>query len=238
MKKYILLTLFTVCYNILIAQQYQFTNVIDIPVSTVKDQGKTGTCWSFSTSTFIESEIERISGKKIDISEMYIVRTTYDKKAWNYVMRQGNAQFSEGGLAHDLMNAIKLNGLVPQEAFTGLIGQQTMYDHSKIVPEIKVVLDKYIKKDSTLSNWKNPTQTLLDKNIGTYITTFSYKGKTYSPKEFLVMTELDPDNYVTLTSFTHKPNYSEFILNIPDNFSYGSFYNLPLNEYMDIIDTA
>ncbi len=238
MKKALLVFLLITISNFLFAQQYHFKNVVDIPVSSVKNQGKTGTCWSFSTSSFIESEIKRISGLDIDVSEMYIVRTTYDKKAWNYVMRQGNAQFSEGGLAHDLMNAIKLNGLVPQEAFTGFIGQQTNYDHSKIFPDIKVVLDKYIKKDSTLNNWKNPTKTLLDKNIGAYITTFSYKGKTYTPKEFLEMTKLDPDNYVSLTSFTHKLYYSKFILDIPDNFSYGSFYNLPLNEYMDIIDTA
>ncbi len=238
MKKVLVLLFLTISYNFLFAQQYHFTNVIDIPVSSVKNQGKTGTCWSFSTSSFIESEIERISGKKIDISEMYIVRTTYDDKTWNYVMRQGNAQFSEGGLAHDLMNAAKYHGLVPQEAFSGLFGQQTTYDHTKIVPEIKEVLDQFIEKDSTVSEWKSPTKTILDKNIGTYITIFNYDGKTYTPKEFLEMTKLNPDNYVTLTSFTHKPYYSKFILDIPDNFSNGSFYNLPLNEYMNTIDTS
>lgn len=238
MNKAIFILFFTINYNLLFSQQYNFTNVIDIPVSSVKNQGNTGTCWSFSTTSFIESEIERISGKKIDISEMYIVRTTYDEKTWNYVMRQGNAQFSEGGLAHDLMNAIKLNGLVPQEAFTGLFGQKINYDHSKIEPAIKEILNKFIEKDSIVSNWKKPVKTILDQNIGTYVTTFNYEGKTYTPKEFLTMTKLDPDDYITLTSFTHKPYYSDFIIDIPDNFSYGSFYNLPLNEYMEVIDSA
>jgi len=238
MKKYILILLFIVSYNFILAQQYEFTPVIDIPASSVKSQGKTGTCWSFSTSSFLESEIKRISGMDIDISEMYIVRMTYNDKAWNYVMRQGNAQFSEGGLAHDLMNSARLNGLVPQEAFTGLFGEQNTYNHSKIVPEIKVVLDKYIDKDSTVTSWKDPTKTILDKKIGTPLTTFNYNGKTYTPQEFLAYTKLDPNNYITLTSFTHHPYYSKFILDIPDNFSNGTFYNLSLNEYMNSIDNA
>ena len=239
MKKYffsIVITLLTLTFSQ--AQKYNFSPVVDLFTSTVKNQGMTGTCWSFSTSSFIESEIERISGQKIDISEMYIVRTTYDKKVWNYVMRQGKAQFSEGGLAHDLMNAARLKGLMPQEAFTGLIGQQTLYNHSKLVPDMKIILDKFIEKDSSQSSWKEPIKSILDKDIGAYTENFTYKGKKYTPEEFMTMTKFDPDAYITLTSFTHQPYYSKFILDIPDNFSYGSFYNLPLNEYMMVLDHA
>jgi len=238
LKKIILFALAIISYNYATAQKYEFTSVVDLEASSVKSQGNTGTCWSFSSSSFLESEIERISGQKIDISEMYSVRTTYDDKAWNYVMRQGKAQFSEGGLAHDVMNAIHKNGLVPQEAFTGLFGQAVSYNHSKIVPELKVILDKFIKEDSTVINWKTPTKTILDKNIGVYINQFEYKGKSYTPQSFLAMTKLNPNDYITLTTFTHRPKYSKFILDIPDNFSYGSFYNLPLNTYMEIIDNA
>ncbi len=239
MKKHILLTtilLFSIGF--IFAQKYEFTPVKDIYTSSVKNQGMTGTCWSFSSSSFIESEIERISGQKIDISEMYIVRTTYDKKAWNYVMRQGTAQFSEGGLAHDLMNAARSNGLMPQEAFTGLIGQQTLYNHSKLVPDMKEILDRFIAKDPNQSNWKSPIKSILDKDIGAYKTSFNYNGKTYTPKEFLAMTKLNPDDYVTFTSFTHQPVYAKFILAIPDNFSNGKFYNLSLEEYMMVMDHA
>lgn len=239
MKKYflsIVISVFALTFSQ--AQKYIFKPVIDLSTSAVKNQGMTGTCWSFSTSSFIESEIERISGQQIDISEMHIVRTTYDKKAWNYVMRQGKAQFSEGGLAHDLMNAARLNGLMPQEAFTGLIDGQKLYNHSKIVPDMKVILDKFIGKDPNQKNWKEPIKSILDKDIGVYTKSFSYNGKTYTPQEFMSMTKLDPDAYITLTTFTHQPTYSKFILDIPDNFSYGSFYNLPLNEYIEILDHA
>ncbi len=239
MKKYILFfTITLLTFGFSHAQKYNFIPLVDLSTSSVKNQGMTGTCWSFSTSSFIESEIERISGQKIDISEMHIVRTTYDKKAWNYVMRQGNAQFSEGGLAHDLMNAARLNGLMPQEAFTGLTGQQILYNHSKIVPDMKVILDKFIEKDPDQKNWKSPVKSILDKDIGAYTKNFNYKGKIYTPKEFMAMTKLDPDAYITLTTFTHQPYYSKFILDIPDNFSYGSFFNLPLNEYMQVLDHA
>lgn len=238
MKKIILFALAAITYSYTIAQKYEFSVVTDLSTSTVKSQGNTGTCWSFSSSSFIESEIERISGQKIDVSEMYSVRTTYDDKAWNYVMRQGNAQFSEGGLAHDVMNAISNYGLVPEEAFTGLFGQAVAYDHSKLVPELKIVLDKYIEKDSTVTEWKTTSSEILNKNIGTYVTSFEYQGKTYTPKSFLEMTKLDPKDYISLTSFTHKPEFTSFILDIPDNFSYGSFYNLPLDKYMATIDHA
>jgi len=239
MIKHILLILISIFgLGFTYAQNYIFKPVIDLSTSAVKNQGMTGTCWSFSTSSFIESEIERISGQKIDISEMYIVRTTYDKKAWNYVMRQGKAQFSEGGLAHDLMNAAKLNGLMPQESFTGLIGQQELYNHSKLVPDMKIILDKFIEKDPGQKNWKEPIKSILDKDIGAFTNDFSYKGKTYTPKEFMAMTKFDPNNYVTLTTFTHQPYYSEFILDIPDNFSYGRFFNLPLIEYIEVLDHA
>ncbi|MFI1771362.1 C1 family peptidase [Thalassobellus citreus] len=230
----------TITQNISIPaeQTYEFTPVIDLKTSPVKNQGKTGTCWSFSTSSFIESEIYKNSKQDIDISEMFNVRKTYEDKAWNYVMRQGKSQFSEGGLAHDVTNSIKKYGLVPESAYNGFVNNENKYDHSKIVSALKVVLDAYIKngKDSKYPNWKQSTDSILNIYIGRTPDTFIYNGHNYTPKSFLKMTKFNPDDYITLTSFTQVPFYSKFILNIPDNFSNGSYYNLPINKLVEITD--
>jgi len=240
MKRIILTSLF-ICTSIFVfAQNYQFTNVKDLEATSVKNQGYTGTCWSFSTSSFLESEIERITGKDIEISEMYSVRNTYDKKAWNYIMRQGHAQFGEGGLAHDVINSVKDFGMVPESVFTGLLKSQKQYNHAEMIAVLKSMLKTYIKNPGKkLSpNWKKSVDAILDEYIGKNPKTFMYKGKEYTPKSFAKMTKINTSNYITLTSFTQQPFYSSFILNIPDNFSNGSFYNLPLNEYTNVVNYA
>ncbi|MFK5957793.1 MAG: C1 family peptidase [Lutibacter sp.] len=221
-------------------QTYSFTPIIDIEASAVKSQGNTGTCWSFSTTSFIESEIFKTTGKLIDISEMYNVRNTYNDKAWDYVMRQGRTQFGEGGLAHDVINSIQKKGLVPQSAYTGLIGDATQYNHSKIVPKLQKILDAYIKNDknSAHPNWKVQVDSILDAELGKMPTNFMYDGAYYTPKTFAKKMKFDSKNYVTLTSFTHQPYNSKFILNIPDNFSNGYFYNLKLEELVIAVDNA
>ena len=226
--------------NIPSEQAYQFTPILDIEASAVKSQGKTGTCWSFATSSFFESEIYRNTGKNIDISEMYTVRNTYPAKAWNYVMRQGTAQFGEGGLSHDVLNSIKLNGLVPESAYSGLLNDATNHDHSKIIPDLKVVLDAYIKNEdkSTARSWQVATDSILDAQLGKVPESFSYNNVVYTPKTFLEMTKLNTSDYISLTSFLQQPFYTTFILNIPDNFSNGIFYNIPLDELVNEVDNA
>lgn len=226
--------------NIPSEQAYQFTPIIDIEASAVKSQGNTGTCWSFSASSFIESEIFRNTGAMIDVSEMYNVRKTYDAKAWNYIMRQGTAQFSEGGLSHDVLNSIKLNGLVPESAYSGLLNDAANHNHSKIVPDLKAVLDAYIKNNnkSIARSWKVATDSILDAALGKAPESFAYNNVVYTPKSFLEMTKLNTSDYITLTSFLHQPFYTTFILNIPDNFSNGIFYNIPLDELVNAVDDA
>ncbi|UMB54836.1 C1 family peptidase [Lutibacter sp. A64] len=221
-------------------QKYEFTTVIDIEASAVKSQGNTGTCWSFASSSFLESEIYRTTGEMIDISEMYNVRHTYPKKAWNYVMRQGKIQFSEGGLAHDVINSVATFGLVPESAYSGLINDATKHDHSKIVPELKVVLDAYIKNDkkSEYPNWNIAVDSILDTHLGKVPTTFFYDGIMYDPLTFLKKTKIQTSDYVTLTSFTHQPYNTSFVLNIPDNFSNGLFYNITLDALVEETDNA
>lgn len=237
-----------ICTSILIlilswgvyAQEYQFKTSIDLETSNVKNQGQTGTCWSFSTSSFLESEIFRLTGKKVDIAEMYLVRNTYKDKAWDYVMRQGKTQFSEGGLAHDVLNAVATYGLVPQSAFTDVFGNENVYNHSSVVPELKVILDAYIKNDldSPYPNWQTAITPILDRQIGANPNGFIYDNQTFSAKLFKEYVNIIPENYISITSFTHKKPYSKFVLNIPDNFSNGSFYNVSLDELVGITTQA
>ena len=240
MKKIIISIVAILATLTLTAQEYKFTDVVDIEASSVKSQDRTGTCWSFSTSSFIESEIYRLTNKNIDVSEMYTVRNTYENKAWNYVMRQGKIQFSEGGLAHDVIHSIRDNGLVPESTFSGVKNKNGIYNHATIVPSIKKVLDIYIKndKDSAHPNWKKEVTKILDKEIGAIPSSFSFEGKQYTPKEFAKELKIEAANYVTLTSFNHVPFNKSFVLNIPDNFSSGSMLNVPLNKLAELTTKA
>jgi bleomycin hydrolase len=219
---------------------YNFTTVTDLETTPVISQGRTGTCWSFSTSSFLESEIIRLTGKQIDISEMYTVRNTYPLKAENYVMRQGKAQFSEGGLAHDVINSVREYGLVPQEAFSGLFGNTEVHNHAEMVAVLDAMVTTYVdnpgKKLS--KNWRKAIDAVLDVYLGDNVNTFTFEGKQYTPQSFLAMTKINPDEYITITSFSHAPYYKPFILNIPDNWSNGSMYNVPLEDMMQVVDNA
>ncbi|GAA4898411.1 C1 family peptidase [Flaviramulus aquimarinus] len=240
MKNNILLVVFSLIASINYSQPYEFKTIIDLETTDVINQGHTGTCWSFSASSFLESEVIRLTGKTIDLSEMYTVRNTYPKKALNYVMRQGKGQFSEGGLAHDVLNSVEEYGIVPNSAFTGLEDDATKHNHSEMIAVLKSVLDTYISNpgQQLSSKWKQVTEHILDTYLGKNVSTFNYEGVEYTPKSFLEYTKIKPKDYITLTSFTHKPYNSQFILNIPDNFSNGSFYNVALDDMMETVNNA
>ncbi len=214
------------------AQKYEFTPVVDIESTEVKSQGKTGTCWSFSTTSFLESEVIRLTGKRVDLSEMYTVRNTYVEKAYNYLYRQGKAQFSQGGLAHDVINSVEDYGLVPRTVFSGLDLGQEVHNHAEMVAVLKSMLDTYIKNPArTLSpKWKMAVQKVLDVYLGANPKNFTFQGKEYTPESFAKHLKIVPENYVTLSSFANEPLYKSFILSIPDNFSNGSFYNVSVEE--------
>ncbi|MFV0541202.1 MAG: C1 family peptidase [Aestuariibaculum sp.] len=222
------------------SQTRHFETLIDIETSAVLSQGNTGTCWSFSTSSFLESEIIRLTGKHIDLSEMFQVRTTYPKKAENYIMRQGKAQFGQGGLAHDVINSVRDYGLVPLSAYSGLANNEDTYNHSELFAVLKSMLNTYVDNPAKKLSpqWKQAVSGILDVYLGEIPKSFTYKGKTYTPKRFLEITTINPDDYISLTSFTNAPFYSSFILNIPDNFSNGSFYNIPIDKLISTIDNA
>ena len=221
------------------SQAYEFQTVKEINCTPVLSQGITGTCWSFSTTSFLESEIIRLTGKSIDLSEMYTVRNTYTKKAENYVLRQGKAQFSEGGLAHDVINSVSQYGLVPNAFYTGLNGSDK-HNHTELQALLEGMLKVFVENPGKKLSpqWKDAIQAVLDVYLGKNPTEFTYEGKKYTPQTFLSVTKINPKAYVSLSSFTNEPFYKSFILNVPDNFSNGSFYNLPLDEFIKAIDEA
>lgn len=241
MHKFVLLICLALSTLFVSAQEpYQFTKAIDLDATPVISQGRTGTCWSFASSSFLESEIIRLTGKEIDISEMYNVRNTYPVKAENYIMRQGKAQFSEGGLAHDVFKSIRNHGLVPVEVYSGLLNDKTTHNHAELVAVLSSMLNTYIENPGrTLSsNWRSAIDAVLDEYLGKNVTSFTYEGKKYTPISFLEMTKIKAEDYVNITSFSNHPFYEQFILNIPDNFSNGSFYNVPIDELVNTIDHA
>lgn len=220
------------------AQEYQFKDIIDLEATPVVSQGSTGTCWSFSTSSFLESEIMRKTGKKIELSQMYNVRHTYPAKAENYVMRNGKAQFSEGGLAHDVINSMRDYGIVPFSVYTGL-NDKKIHNHAEMFKALDAIVKAYTTAKAPISSqWRNITDYILDSYLGQNPTNFTFEGKSYTPMSFLKMTTLNADDYITITSFSDQKLYTPFIINIPDNFSNGSLYNLPLSEYIANIDNA
>lgn len=221
-------------------EAYTFTTEIDLDTTPVLSQGRTGTCWSFSSTSFLESEVIRLTGKQVDLSEMYTVRNTYPKKLENFVMRQGKSQFSEGGLAHDVMNSVASYGLVPNDVYTGLFASETSHNHAELTAVLKAMGETYIANPAKKlsKKWKLATEAVLDIYLGENISNFSYQGKKYTPESFRNELKIVPADYITITSFTQAPFYTSFILNIPDNWSYGSFYNVPLNDMMAMVDHA
>ncbi len=222
------------------SQSYEFQTVKDIECNPVISQDNTGTCWSFSTTSFLEAEIIRLTGKHIDLSEMYNVRNTYPKKAWVYVMRQGKAQFGEGGLSHDVINSAADYGLVPQSVYTGKLQPEDKYNHAEMTTLLESMLKTYVSNPGKKLSpqWKEAVNGVLDSYMGKNINEFTYEGKTYTPKSFLEMTKIKTSDYVTISSYTNYPNYKPFLLDIPDNFSNELFYNLPLDEFVQNIDNA
>jgi bleomycin hydrolase len=252
MNKTILSLAFLLSGLIGFSQAYEFQTIKDIEANPIISQDQTGTCWSFSTTSFLEAEIIRTTGKRIDLSEMYNVRNTYLDKAENYVMRQGKAQFGEGGLSHDVINSARKYGIVPESNFIGKTDPDSKYNHEKMEVELEAIVKKAVTETpKKYANWKADYAQVLDAYMGKFENDkiissqqaidnnkINYEGKLLTPKQFLATTKLTLDDYVTVTSFTNEPFYSKFILSIPDNFANGSYYNLPLDEFIQNIDNA
>ena len=235
--RFILIIAFVLSFCFLQAQQTPvfFEQKINKPTS-VKNQAASGTCWCFSTVSLIESECLKNNKQELDISEMFSVRNIYIEKAKNYVLRQGKAQFGEGGLGHDLVRAIDLYGAMPESAYSGLVSGQASHNHQKLSVELQQYLDSILKNRPLPADWLNTYTAILDKYLGVPPPEFTYEGKKYTPQSFAKqLMKFNAADYVNITSFTHHPYYTAFILEAPDNFSNGYYYNLPLNEMTALV---
>lgn len=236
--KNIILSLIIIATAMTTAQsQYVFTDVKKVSCTNVKSQDRTGTCWSFATASFIESELMRMGHGEVDLSEMFVVRNIYRDKAFNYVYRQGKANFSQGSLGHDLMRAFQKHGAIPESVYAGR-DEGEKHNHSEMEKALKGMLDGVIKSSSLSEHWPAAVEGVLDAYLGEAPETFTYNQKTYTPETFAASLNINADDYINFTSFTHHPYYGTFILEIPDNYSNGSYYNVPLSDLLQVIDNA
>lgn len=216
---------------------YQFEVVKKLETTPVQSQDRTGSCWCFSTNSFLESELIRRGLGTHMLSEMFVVKNIYRDKAQNYVLRQGKANFSEGALAHDYINAVEKYGIVPDEVYTGIV-EGTQHDHAEMVALLTALVETAAKQKRPSPRWMSAYERILDVYLGATPNEFSYQGETHTPQSLAKKFEFRAGDYVSLTSYNHHPYMKNFVLEIPDNFSNGSFLNVPIDELVKTIDHA
>jgi bleomycin hydrolase len=219
--------------------EYKFTTVKSLDATEVQNQNMTGTCWSFSSLSFFESEMIRLGkGKDFNLGEMFIARKAYTMKADNYIRMHGKTNFGEGGGFPDVLQVIRKYGIVPEEAYTGKKDPAAPHNHKMLETTLKNILHPAALDETTkidFSFMHNAVDAVCDEFLGKAPEKFQYKGKEYTPKTYAEATGINPNDYVFLTSFTHHPFYSQFVLEVPDNWNWELMHNLPLNELQEVI---
>jgi len=248
MKKLLLIILISFfCSFSLCAQEkpqqkneYQFTVIKELPVTAVKNQSATGTCWCFAAVSFIESELIRTGKGEFDLSEMFIVHQSYCDKADKYIRTNGNINFTPGGCFGDVFTVFKNYGIVPQEIMSGLNYGTKNHIHKEMDMGLAGYINALLKNPNRKYTpaWKEGLKGILNAYLGEIPQKFNYKGKEYTPRSFAAELSLNPDYYVSITSFLHHPFYQQFALEIPDNWRWDLSYNVPIDDLMTIIDSA
>lgn len=219
-----------------------FTVVKQIPITSIKDQNRSGTCWDYSTLSYFEAEILKKTGKTYDLCESFVANKTYMERAIQVVRFHGDCQFAQGGSAYDVLHTLETHGICPESAmpFPGSLYGDSLNNFN----EFFSLLEPYVngiarnKANKISGQWKQGLQGILDAYLGKCPETFTYEGKQYTPKSFAASLGLNWSDYVTITSYTHHPFYSQFAVEVQDNWRFPLSYNLPMDEMMRIIDNA
>lgn len=226
---------------------FVFTTVKENPITSIKNQNRAGTCWCYSTLSFIEAELLRMGKGEYDFSEMFIVHNTYLDRADKAVRTHGDISFSQGGSFYDVIYGMEQFGLVPEEEMRpGVMYGDTLSNHNELTAVSDAVvaaiaksrLSKLQADANNVPLWKKAIASIHDIYLGERPEKFTYKGKEYTPKSFYESTGLKASDYVSLTSYTHHPFYSQFVLEIQDNWRWALSYNLPIDELMEVFDNA
>lgn len=221
---------------------YTFKIVTEVARTPVTSQDRTGTCWVFGGISFLESEVLRKGGEQVDLSEMYIVRRNYPKRALNYVRMHGAAGFHQGGQFHHVTNWIKEFGALPESVYTGKNIEETIHNHGELGTILKAFLDAVVKRRGrkVTPRWMEAFEAILDIYLGTPPEEFEYKGVTYTPESFVSdYLKLDMNDYIEVTSYSHHPYFRTCGLEIPDNWDYNRDYlNLPIDDFEKTVDHA
>lgn len=217
---------------------YKFIVVKENPITSIKNQASSGTCWSFSGVGVLESELIRSGKGEYDLSEMYIVRKNYEDKAMKYARLHGHLNFAGGGSFADVFETIDDFGLIPEEAYKGLNYGSDTHNHGELDKVLASYMESMVGSNSLSTAWFEGFKGILDSYLGKVPEKFSYDGVTYTPQSFAKHLGIDKDSYISLTSFTHHEFYKPFAIEVPDNWRWARSYNLPLDELIEIMDNA
>ena len=220
-----------------VATEYEFTTIKENPVTSIKNQYRSGTCWCFSALSFIESEILREKGDSVDLAEMFVVGKSYRDRAVKYVRLDGHLNFAAGSSFGDVLHVIKDYGIVPETEMRGKNYGTEMPEHNELDSALKgyvsAIASNPNKKLTTA--WLNGFDGIVSAYLGEYPEKFEVAGKTYTPEQYRDYLGINVDDYVNLTSFSHHPFYSQFIIEVPDNWRWDTAYNLPIDELMEVM---
>lgn len=240
MKKFVLTTTFALVGMSLQAQK-QFVVVKENPITSVKNQHRSGTCWDFATLGFFESEILRNTGKTYDLCEMFVVNKDYMDCATHFVRMHGYSQITEGGSADDVLDIIKLHGICPEDAMPapGSLVGDSLANFKTFIPQLEQTIRNAVKDEKHPSaHWRDSVQLVINRHVGQCPEQFTYEGKTYTPQSFAESLGLDWDNYISLTSFMHHPFEKWFIIESPYKWRLKPSYNIPIDQLLDALDRA